>query len=341
LSPLFGVLGMVLVLGHVTSILRKSHEVKAQSADPDHAHKWWVPERLSMVLIVVGMPMVFIAMSMRATIRIWAVMTGSAWVPFHRNPVEGATWEGVKTLELATYSMDLELAVTFQFYMVSCFGQICGSYLADSKYLDHSGMSPEVAKQYSRTLKYAAIQGLYAFVVVGVLRSALDFGITVMQEDPLHKEMSDQIQLKVLSKIGPVFAFATILCVVNMLIIGKMKDITDHLGNANMKFQGTRLLLLIAQIQPQILSGITTGSKLYEAVQQNAEKFHLEGYLERWTFTDYQSKLMHVSLLSLECLVVILFNRVFWKLDDGQMSSLLERPRRIGEEAGGGYRRLP
>mmetsp|Transcript_33840 Transcript_33840/g.89713 ORF Transcript_33840/g.89713 Transcript_33840/m.89713 type:complete len:451 (+) Transcript_33840:93-1445(+) len=339
IAPLFGIVGFVMVVTHVGRMLRKMREVMATSSDPDHAYRWFVPERLSMVLMVVGMPMVFIVLSMRALIRVWAVMTGSAWVPYHRNLPAAMSWNDVATVEIATYSMDLELAVTFQFYMVFCFGQLCGSFLANSRYVNHSAMSPEVAKQYRRTLNWAAIQGLYAFVLVGVLRSALDFAICFMQEHPEHKALADQIEITALSKIGPVFAFATVMCVANMLIVGKMKDITDHLGNANMKFQGTRLLLLIAQIQPQVLSAITVGSHLYQVLQANAEKYHLDGWLEAWTFTDYQAKLLHASLLNMECLIVIVFNRVFWTLDDAQMGALLTRGAPVSDP-GAGYVQL-
>ena len=65
-------------------------------------------------------------------------------------------------------------------------------------------MTPEVAKQYRRTLNWAAIQGLYAFVLVGVLRSALDFAISLMQEHPERKAVADKIQLTVLNKASKI-----------------------------------------------------------------------------------------------------------------------------------------
>merc|ERR1712187_931928 len=68
-------------------------------------------------------------------------------------------------------------------------------------------------------------------------------------------------------KVGLVFTFATLLCMANMFLVSKVQDMRDVLGDANKKFLGARLVLLIAQIQPQVLSAITQGVGLHKTVQ--------------------------------------------------------------------------
>merc|ERR1719469_270013 len=112
--------------------------------------------------------MVFILMAMRAEIRIWAVMTGSAWLPFHNGPQPPAkTWEVVKTLEMATFTTDLELAGFFQYLTIFSFGTLCVGYLYHAP------------QQYRFALKFAGLQGVYLYAGFGVIRSLATFAAAV------------------------------------------------------------------------------------------------------------------------------------------------------------------
>merc|ERR1719215_2167308 len=117
---------------------------------------------------------------MRSLIRVWAVMTGSCYKL-------GMDWAEVQQLEMATYTMDLELAYTFQFYAIWKFGLLCSSLLEHSKYIRETSESERVAvKHYKRTLAKTSIQGVYAFFIVGLLRSGFDFGVAYFQERPAY-----------------------------------------------------------------------------------------------------------------------------------------------------------
>merc|ERR1712232_522433 len=120
-------------------------------------------------------------------------------------------------LELATYSMDLELGLTFQFYGILMFGFLCTSFLKHSKYIRTGDAI--AGQHYMSTLAYASIQGVYAFVLVGILRSVFDFTVMYLEENPIHKAAAESLQLKLLDKVGVVFSFVTLLCMVNMIAV--------------------------------------------------------------------------------------------------------------------------
>lgn len=335
---MFGVCAFVGLSAVLARFVRYNHHKKVTAGLPA---PWSLARRLEWVVIILGMPLVFIALSMRALIRILAVMTGSAWKP-------GLSWDVQERLELATYSMDLELGLTFQFYGILMFGLLCTSFLQHSKYIRTD--DPAAGRQYMQTLAYAAIQGVYAFVVVGVLRSIFDFVVTYLQEQPQYHTAAEKLQTAVLGNVGVIFSFVTLLCMLNMVMVSRVKDMKDNLGNANLKFLGTRLLLLIVQIQPQVLAAITKDSKTFHTAKSFVDKFGLQErvhfHFDRWTFSSHQAMLFHVSLLNFEGLVVALLTAYFWRLDRAQRAALMaledERSARgvSAREASPEYQRL-
>jgi len=276
---------------------------------------WKLADRIDWVVIILGTPLIFIVMAMRSLIRIWAVMTGSA---YHAN----IPWDHMVDLELATYQMDLELAVAFQFFSCLIFGLLCTSFLQHSRILNvHASYSQS---KYMRILGYTAVQGVYAFVFIGVLRTIFDIAVTYLSELPEHRAQAHMLQEQVLSKVGTIFSFVTVLCILNMLLISKVPDIAEGLNGANPKFTGVRLLLLIAQIQPQVLNGITVGSKLYMTLEQHAKEMELQDELKRWTFTKNQALLAHAALLNAECLLVAFLTWSLWRLKEKQEKALMK-----------------
>jgi len=334
-APVAGILAFCSLAILLFRFVKFNHALKVQE---EIDLPWKLAQRLEWVIIIIGMPLIFVVMSMRSLIRIWAVMTGSGWHP-------GQDWDVVKRLELATYSMDLELAVAFQFYAVMMFGFLCTSFLEHSKYVSvPSAQNAQTeSRRYMRTLAYTAVQGVYAFVFVGVLRTIFDITVTYFQEKPEYKDKAALVEDKFIGKVGIVFTFVTLLCMLNMVLISKIADIKDNLGNANLKFLGTRLLLLIAQIQPQVLTGLTVGSPLYMTVRDHVAKFHLEEYFDRWTFTTNQAKLAHAAALNYECLLVSLVTICFWLLKEEQKKALMfdaSRSTVAARESKEGYQRL-
>eukprot|EP00930_Biecheleria_cincta_P077358 TRINITY_DN6463_c0_g3_i1.p1 TRINITY_DN6463_c0_g3~~TRINITY_DN6463_c0_g3_i1.p1 ORF type:complete len:465 (-),score=92.98 TRINITY_DN6463_c0_g3_i1:46-1380(-) len=297
-APVFGALAALVVSENVISMVR-AHARK------DKALPWRMNRERFTILVVIAMPLVFILFAMRAEIRIWAVMTGSCWLPYAESRPAGVTWEKVRDAEMALYSSDIEMASFFVFITINTFARLCANYLT---------AAPE---EYRFTLKWAGLQGVYLYVIFGAIRSLANVIITLVVGLPQMAAYKDKLlstQAQILEKSDPVFAVATVLCVYNMIILCGMKDIKDKLGNANMKFQATRILVLLAQFQMKILIGLTVGSKIYEMLMHLPPKYavHVDPLLKSWHLSVPRAQLMHAALLNVECLFVALFNRLAW-----------------------------
>jgi len=214
------------------------------------------------------------------------------------------TWDVIKTLEMGTYTTDLEIANIFQYWTIWVFGRLCVFYLKDAP------------TEYRWALNWAGLQGVYLYVIMGTVRSCFTLAIAILGEFGLHKDNVTIATLreKVMSQVGPVFTVATLLCVFNMYVLGKMADIRANLGSANLKFQATRGLVLISQIQLQVLMGLTVNSSLYNTIveHENALPQQYQHVVQDWDLSPYRAKLMHAALLNYECLLVVLFNRWVW-----------------------------
>ncbi|CAE7280272.1 unnamed protein product [Symbiodinium microadriaticum] len=196
------------------------------------------------------------------------------------------------------------------------FGLLCTSFLRHSEMVvaRSDGSTHGSLEEYMTPVAYASVQGVYAFVFIGVLRTVFDITVTYLSEMPEYHEKAELIQNQVLSKVATIFSFVTLLCMLNMVLISKVPDIERGLRNANPKFLGVRLLLLITQIQPQVLQGITVGSPLYKTLNENAKKLHIEEMFAKWTFTPKQALLAHAAALNYECLLVAILTYCMWRL---------------------------
>ncbi|CAE7667124.1 Ankrd17, partial [Symbiodinium sp. CCMP2456] len=207
LAPVFGILGFVVLAKLLWSFVElnrtvaqgTNQDVRLEAMEAD-ATPWKLAPRLEWVIIILGTPLIFIVMSMRSLIRIWTVMTGSAYHP-------GADWDEVVRLELATYQMDLELSVAFQFYACLMFGLLCTSFLRHSEMVvaRSDGSQHGSIEEYMRPVAYASVQGVYAFVFIGVLRTVFDITVTYLSEMPEYHEKAELIQNQVLSKVATIF----------------------------------------------------------------------------------------------------------------------------------------
>lgn len=108
--------------------------------------------------------------------------------------------------------MDLELAaprfdprcrawpeVGFQFYACLMFGLLCTSFLQHSRMVNIRDQQYS-ARRYMKIIAYTAVQGVYAFVFIGVLRTIFDITVTYISEMPKYEAQAQLIQDKVLSK---------------------------------------------------------------------------------------------------------------------------------------------
>eukprot|EP00421_Protoceratium_reticulatum_P075643 CAMPEP_0168405656 /NCGR_PEP_ID=MMETSP0228-20121227/25251_1 /TAXON_ID=133427 /ORGANISM="Protoceratium reticulatum, Strain CCCM 535 (=CCMP 1889)" /LENGTH=441 /DNA_ID=CAMNT_0008419285 /DNA_START=72 /DNA_END=1397 /DNA_ORIENTATION=- len=261
-------------------------------------------------MVVVGMPLVFIVMSLRATIRQWAIMTGSAWYPYRNASLPLAErqdlWTEIKAQELSTYHQDLEVASGFQFFAVWCFGQVCSASLTQM-------VGDDSRMQDKQVLIQLGILGLHAFVVLGVLKTIVNVIVAMFSANPALEAMLEPIQEQFLSTIDPIFIFATILSVVNMFLLGKIKAVRDEIPDLNSKFNATRLLLLIGQGQFTVLKMATTNGIGQGKLLKIVRKLPLPIFKHlTWWFGMNQARLLHSSLLCFECLIIVIVNYKMW-----------------------------
>jgi len=323
LSPLAGVLTVV-VAGLQTLVGIFQNEILESRANA-FLHR-----------VIVGMPLVFVTMAIRATIREWAVMTGSAWTQTISDKLAGASltdrqeqWEKIEAQQIATYEQNLQVASAFQFFAVGCFTQLCSEALEAMVTQNANNIINDSDEQLSfeerrqrlqrdsRILRRLALSGFWAFVVLGLAKAVVTLIVGMISSDLDNARLVQPIHSKIMKMLEPVFLFATVLSVINMHFLGEMDAVKRVLPWANVKFHATRALLLIGQVQFSVLSAfITTNgtSPLLHALHK--VKWHGK-YPE---FGIHQVRLLHSSLLCFECLIVAIVNFIHCVETEGQRS---------------------
>jgi len=297
-------------------------------------YPWKPPPRLNWLLLVVSMPTMFSVMSMRATCRLWAVFTGTVDLPAKYST------GGLKDVEFASEALDLELAALFQFSTVYAFARICGSMLTEAAFFHQDG-DPETkvrSHEYSRTIRFAAFLCVWSFVVVGAVRCLLNVAFaeveqTIAMNNATNPERVDRLLLwqqviqtlyqNFQDSISLLFSALTVLCVLNMFFICRMAMIKKKLGNANLKFTGTRLLILALEIQGKLINCFTVDSSLYTTAQKFKDELPDWFPLKRWAFFKMQAHLFNLSLLNIECLIVVVLNVQTWRTLDLEKSGIM------------------
>lgn len=367
-APLFGTVAALWAAWHVIHWGRYVAEHKAKKM---HELRRWDQEitldnipraeekleeaenHVTLVFYIIGMPAFVSLYSMRSLIRSYAVLTGSAWNTFYRESIrnhENVTWEHVVVMERATYQTDQGLSKFFQFMIVFHFARLCSKMFETSKYIEqlqddesNSEESKGAASQmsvkdlYKKTLKFAALQGIYGYVVIGAAMALLQFFCAFFGEFNEVEEFkklnlgwlatkSGEVQTSALKVAGPCFTLVTILCVINMFLIGKMRELTDRLGNATSKFLGVRMLLLVGQVQIQVLTNVSNPAKLDQATQKLLdENWISEKTRNSIVFTEDHANLLNATLLCIECLLIVVFNRISWGVAREKLIEFIEK----------------
>merc|ERR1712032_582209 len=251
---------------------------------------------------------------------------------------------GIRNIEFALESADLEMAALFQFSTVYAFSRICGSILAAASFLhDNSRESQEQnqhreknAREYSKTLQLAGFLCVWGFVTVGIVRCLLNVAFAFAQvrlatgtmpstnttmPSSTYQDMVQKLEWQKLvtdlhdsfsESINVAFAALTLLCVMNMVIICRMQMIEEKLGNANLKFTGTRLLILALEIQGKLMDAFTVDSKLYNTAEKYRSLLPDWVPFKKWSFSTEQAHLFNLSLLNIECFLVVVLNYWTW-----------------------------
>jgi hypothetical protein len=316
LSILAGVPVLVVAAGHIfVKFAYPGMRIVMGRENEASMTPWWPAPRMNRLITLMLMPVLLSVMSMRGSCRIWALTTGQAHNHFH------TSLDRVEKWEVALYRMDQEVGQLFQFASVYAFCRICSSFLNEAlgEVTGGNNSSSElaaVAKEFRRLVRYAGFLAVWAFILVGSLRCLLEFFI---EESYYYEFMEDSfstLEQSVLKPANTVFSFLTIMCVANMFIVGRTRTIKDRLGNANLKFMGARVLLLIIAIQEQASQVLTSdpdgsSSPMRDKVAEKAKDHGLD--ISAFALTKLQADLLHLSLLNLECLFVVVFNAFAWR----------------------------
>jgi len=295
---ILGLLAFVISGFHIFSkFVKDSHETALQDSSMREI-EYMLPQRVNWLLLIVMAPMVFVAMTMHASSSLWTILTGS-----------GGTQPLTEVQELALYDQSLAFAELFQFTSVYAFARICQSFL--SQRLEEASAPPRgekaeslqtIAKQYRTLIRLAGFLGVWAYIVVGVVQCTITVVFTGLQLSEIST--SNELRDTLFTNLDNVYAFLTIVAVLNMLIICRSEAIQSRLGwSANLKFQGARLLLLVSVIEEEVLDAFTKGDPLHEKL---ADRLRLP------SFTEHQAHLLHLSLLSIWCLIAAVLNHLSW-----------------------------
>jgi hypothetical protein len=291
----------------------------------DILNPWAMDDSDELTLLVILMPAFLIVMAIFAEIRILEVILGSTFVK------GGENWDDYATWRLSTQTTDLACGSAFQCVTVLAFARLCvRSFGLDDLVYRVGSMEKELAIEYGSScsheqagkgtctqsslreilektndehkhaLERVGLQGIWAYVIVGLLRStfamltaaALELKMTHMPP-PVEWLVVDANPQKAWllfnEKCHLMFVFASILCFCNWSQVQKLHDLkhSEALGNAALKFMGVRVLLFVGEGQKWLLHS---------------------GLVGHWSSS--HADLLHVSLLMLWCLFVIVWNLV-------------------------------
>jgi len=334
-----GVVVFCLIAGQIGNY---AHKCSKRSPDEHEAAAgdftggvWKVPTRMNMVMLIIVNPGVFSVTSLRALCRVWALVTGTATNKHHLR------WPEEQSFEFALFMGDMELASAFQYFAVHVFARLCGDYLCDSSvlkaYCAGAGDQDKQTfrqhkREYQRLVRWAAFLAVHAFCVIGILRCAVDFIVCEFRIMTSYALALESVQTAVSAKLDLVFLVFTILCVINMKLVCDMKDITRKLAKASLMFLGTRILLLISDNQALVVNAFTVESSMYAKVLKMRGELSFSDSLPDWNFHSHQAHLFHLSLVSVEVLICVLFNIFAWKGLDFDASGIMRNSEERGLE---------
>lgn len=229
----------------------------------------------------------------------------------------------------AEYFSDLEIAAICQFCTVWSFARITSAVLSDTTLLQpqhqaddaeatQHGSEPGIgimARDYKNTILYAGFLGVWVFVVVGVLRSILDLAFCIFRTSDRFSMLGDSLYSSWHGSLTTIFSAFTILCVLNMAIICHSPIVRHKLGGASLKFLGTRILLLVMDMQQKLLDAFVYGSELYDHVQNVGGKLSINMpavAIHNLEHSDELSKLKNLTFLNVWILIVAIFNLAMW-----------------------------
>lgn len=305
---------------------KKEEDLEAYVPLSNH---WNLTLSEDLALLVGIMPMIFAVACLLAEIRFLQVLTNSNMA--HNGTVTEDTRLSYELWRQQTGVMDLEAASAFQYLTVFAFAQLCAKYfnLGDleekmevmldklnrrneagdyrSSTLGEAGdyrentlgttavgrAISEANEEHEKTLWWAGMQGIGAYIVVGTLRSLFNLGMAMAPLWYHDQQKIVDLSASVMTRVQPVFAFLALLCLWNWSTISQLKRLRseDALGDhATKKFIGLRILLLVSDMDRSFLF-----------------------LLNHWHKIDAnEESLIHVCVMSCLCFLVALWNYYMW-----------------------------
>jgi hypothetical protein len=250
-------------------------------------------------------------------------------------------------LSVSLYSENFAIASIFQYFTVASFMFICQQFMDEAmkkaaKSLDEAKSTDEESRkrkeeldQWHKAFPKIGFMGVISFIVVGVLKQVIFFGLDFVGAHPQSilgnstiPETFDTMQEELNDKLGVVTAFATLLCIINMNRVCEVPAIREHLRSKSVaadnnkeprrfgsklkrspsfKFWPLETLLLLVEVQKFLLYG-------------------KEAWVSRmFSISDIQGMLLHSTFLTYECLILVLFNLYAWSYDINMAQLLLFR----------------
>lgn len=236
-------------------------------------------------------------------------------------PSDADHWERGDTSPAAS---DVGHRSTGNWLGISCAGFLRGG--AAKKAREGSGGISEdrldlhtLAESYKTMILYAGFLGVWAYVVVGALRSLIDLVFCMFRSSERFSSVGDVLFTESYGTITTIFSVFTILCIINMFIICRSPIVRAKLGEANLKFLGTRVLLLVLDVQQKVLDAFVYGSMLFDKMDDIQGKLNISQTrfnIHSYRHSDELSKLKNLTLLNVWILAVAVLNLVMWhKLD--------------------------
>jgi len=292
--------------------------------------------RVRYLLLIFILPTLYVASALRGNIRVWALLGGRSKV--HLNE----TWEHVTMVMVERYKNDMEVANFLQYFAVWSFAALCGLFISEHFQSFENATLPSESASISVTtfrrsasreqrlnvlkedlqmvVMFPAFIGVWAFIVVGFVNSASCFVVSELMQHQEYRDGAIRARAGLESVLKPILVTLTILAVINMTMLSQVRTVKDKLGNANLKFNGTRILILVGAIQESVISMFTKGSRLYAAALRQKEtlddkvfgRLPFEFKISDFEFSPEKGHILHVSLLLLECLLAVCLNVVFW-----------------------------
>lgn len=294
-APMVGAVAFMFLIYHCHKTATAAYQKKVDSSEIP----WCLNSREDMVMIIIAVPAIFIIMSIRSLSRIWMVMRGF-------NFGEAAAQD------IALYKENFELAAVCQYYTVFVFTQLCLSFLTEVK----------ATEDMKIAIKWVGFQGAYAWCLIGSLHSVVLFGLA----DEAARNFDSEMLTKIMDAertIGLVASVFSVLCTYNMAIMCKLNYVNSTLNGATMKFNGTKMMLLLGPNQLKILKAIVAMPNPQWPILQS-----IQGLVS----SDDRAMLLHASLMCFEAFIVVALNFKAWMVDgladDEKVKSLnsIEQP---------------